>query len=185
MRNVSSVPDLPLSRELRSSRSIFISQAHLLEGRVGGTSAGTWSESGASRARDEFFRFPEPSKAVRAWMGFDDAFPRTSFRLLRQVLAVRARVQVRAALLAECQPEQLGAGEGRLRERGREASGFAADASPGRCDEVAGTSSTGAAKAATASRERRNHIVFTLFSRGVGTGANPRCETSPKVAFQQ
>ena len=108
-------------------------------------------------------------------MGVDDAFPRTWFRALRQVLAVRARVQVRAALLAECQPEQLGAGEGRLRERGREASGFAADASPGRCDEVAGTSSTGAAKAATASRERRNHIVFTLFSRGVGTGANPRC----------
>ena len=37
-----------LSRELRSSRSIFISQAHLLEGRVGGTSAGT---CGVSRAR--------------------------------------------------------------------------------------------------------------------------------------
>ena len=61
-------------------------------------------------------------------------------------------MQVRAALLAESQPEQLGAGEGRLRERGREASGFAADASPGRSDEAAGPSSTGATKAATAQK---------------------------------
>ena len=103
----------------------------------------------------------------------------TPYGIGSQAAATRQELKqpARKARWPQGQPEQQRACEGRPRERGSEESGFATDASRGPRDEVAVTSSSGAAKAATASRTSETTPAFTLKSRGVQAGRFRCCGT--------